>query len=74
MTKESTKLARIKAIKYEPLLCGVYGNVWQDVKKYTNINGWCRLKADDYPNIEKEFNRHKPYWWRPVELIGFNAT
>lgn len=53
------------------LLCTAYGDVWQEVQKYTNLNGWCRLDAEKYPNIKKEHNRHKPYWWRPVELKGF---
>ena len=45
-----------------------YGQEWKRVKRFTNANGWCRLPAQDFPQIEKEYNRHKIYWWRPVEL------
>ncbi len=53
------------------LLCAAYGVEWDNVKKYTNQNGWCRLEAEKFPFIEKEYNRIKNWWWRPKTLKGF---
>lgn len=53
------------------VLAEAYSDNWAKVKKYVNKNGWCRLNHSLFPNIEKEFNRHKPYWWRPKSLSGF---
>lgn len=53
------------------LLCTAYGNDWESVKKYTNINGWCRLESTKFPHINKQHNRIKYWWWRPKTLDGF---
>lgn len=53
------------------LLCTAYGEEWDNVKKYTNKNGWCRLESAKFPNIDKQHNRIKAWWWRPKTLDGF---
>jgi hypothetical protein len=54
--------------RFEPYVYDLYpASIWYKVKKYVNRNGWCRLDYKDYPELKKEFNSHKPYWWRPIK-------
>ena len=51
-------------------IIGAYGkyNIWYELRRYINKEGWCRKPAEDYPDVKKEFGNSKSYWWRPIEL------
>ena len=70
-TENETPKNNFNATIGNTVLAEAYSDNWTKVKKYVNKNGWCRIDHSLFPNIEKEFNRHKPYWWRPKSLNGF---
>jgi hypothetical protein len=53
------------------VLISAYGEEYNKLKKFINYNGWCRVDHNLYKDIDKEFCRTKPAWWRPVKLKGF---
>jgi hypothetical protein len=57
---------------YNYLIVQAYSkySIWNEVKKYTNKKGWCRVNYKYYPEIEKQYCDMKPHWWRPIELKG----